>query len=140
MSDQRQLKRQVRGLLGGLGSCEDEVAQSLQRAGVHGVPKDNRSCAVALYVGAVMASDPRIRSIKVGHCSLLIDMAAVDSATIETGGIDTGTSPAWRPAGRMLVQLPKPVRQFVAAFDARRYPAVTREQAQGQPAEVVATR
>jgi hypothetical protein len=144
MSDHRQLKRQVRGLLSGLGTGQDEVADSLHRAGVSGVPKDNRSCAVALYVGAVMGSDPRIRSIRVGHCSVLIDIATVDTAVdlgaVGTEGIATAAPCAWRPAGRMLVQLPKPVRQFVAAFDARRYPAVTRGTAQGPPAEVAAAR
>jgi hypothetical protein len=59
----------------------------------------------------LMGSDPRIRSVKVGHCSLLIDTAA---------------PPEFRPSGRLQVQLPKPVRQFVAAFDAQSYPTVMR--------------
>jgi hypothetical protein len=121
MSDHRQLKRQVQALLDGLGSCQDEVAGALHSAGVQGVPKDNRSCAVALYVTALMGSDPRIRAVRVGHCSLLIDMASL---------------PERRPAGRMLVQLPKPVRQFVADFDARLYPSVTREQQDRRPSVV----
>jgi hypothetical protein len=48
MSDLRQLKKQTSALLDGLGSGPDEVAESLEAAGVHGVPKDNRSCAVAV--------------------------------------------------------------------------------------------
>jgi hypothetical protein len=112
MSDLRQLKKQTSALLDGLGAGPDQVAESLEAAGVHGVPKDNRSCAVAVYVSALMGSDPRIRSVRVGHCSLLID---------------TVTASESRPAGRLQVQLPKPVRQFVAAFDARRYPTITRQ-------------
>ena len=115
MSDLGQLKRQTRAILSELGSSPDEVAESLRAAGVHGVPRDNRSCAVALYLTALMGSDPRVRAVNVGHCSLLIDTAA---------------PPEFRPNGRLLVQLPKPVRQFVAAFDARRYPTVTREPAE----------
>jgi hypothetical protein len=111
MSDLRQLKRQTRELLAGLGASPDEVAGSLEAAGVAGVPRDNGSCAVALYLRACMGADPRIRSVNVGHCSLLLD---------------TASPPEYRPSGRLLVQLPKPVRQFVAAFDARRYPTVMR--------------
>jgi hypothetical protein len=113
MNYQRQLKKQTIALLTGLGNSQDEVAQSLRATGVHGVPKNNRSCAIALYLTASMGSDPRIRSVTVGHCSLLIAMSA---------------PPDFRPAGRLLVQLPKPVRRFVAAFDARHYPEVTRGQ------------
>jgi hypothetical protein len=111
MSELRQLKRQTRDLLTGLGTGPDEVAATLEAAGVHGVPRDNRSCAVALYMSALMGSDPRVRSVKVGHCSLFLDTAA---------------PPEFRPSGRLLVQLPKPVRQFVAAFDSRAYPTVIR--------------
>jgi hypothetical protein len=111
MSHHRQLKMQTRALLAGLGACPDEVAESLRAAGVTGVPMDNRRCAVALYLGALMGGDPRVRSVNVGRCSLFIDTLA---------------PPEFRPAGRLLVQLPKPVRQFVAAFDTQSYPEVTR--------------
>jgi hypothetical protein len=111
MSDRRQLKQETRAVLTGLGTNADEVARSLASAGINGVPKNNRSCAVALYLNALIGADKRVQSIKVGHCSLFIDLASA-----------SGT----RPAGRLQVQLPKPVRQFVAAFDAHSYPAVTR--------------
>jgi hypothetical protein len=111
MGHQRQLKLQTRALLTGLGTGPDEVAESLLAAGVSGVPMDNRRCAVALYVSALMGGDPRVRSVNVGRCSLLLDTAA---------------PPEFHPSGRLLVQLPKPVRQFVAAFDTRHYPEVIR--------------
>jgi len=111
MSDHRQLKKQTRALLTELGASPDQVATSLETAGVHGVPKNNRSCAIALYVTALMGADRRVRAVRVGRCSLLID---------------TVSAPDARPSGRLQVQLPKPVRQFVAAFDAQSYPTIIR--------------
>jgi hypothetical protein len=113
MSYIRQLKKQTWALLADLGDSADVVAESLQAAGVNGVRQNNRSCAVARYVDVLMGADPRIRSVAVGHCALQISVAA---------------PPDFRPAGRLLVQLPKPVRQFVAAFDAGQYPMIVREQ------------
>jgi hypothetical protein len=115
----RQLKRHTRVLLAGLGDNADEVAEALESAGVVGTPTSNRGCAVALYLSAVMGSDPHVRSVVVGHCSLVINL------------VQPGDR---RPAGRLQVQLPKPVRQFVAAFDARRYPTVVRPQSVAPPA------
>ena len=106
MSEYRQLKRQVGDLLVGLGSTPDEVASSLEASGVRGTPRSNRNCPIALYLSAVMGADPRVRSVTVGHCSMVIALA----------------TPDLRPAGRLLVQLPKPVRRFVSAFDALKYP------------------
>ncbi len=118
MSYIRQLKKQTGALLADLGDSADEVAESLWTAGVNGVRQNNRSCAVALYMHALMGSDPRIRSVAVGHCALQISVAA---------------PPEFRPAGRLLVQLPKPVRQFVAAFDAGQYPMMVRDQPAASP-------
>jgi hypothetical protein len=112
LSHLRQIKRTTRGLLAQLGESPDEVARTLLASGVHGVPRDNRSCAVALYLSALMGADPRIRSVTVGHCSLVITLVAPTDA---------------RPAGRLWVQLPKAVRGFVAEFDACHYPEVIRE-------------
>jgi hypothetical protein len=124
MSQLRELKKQTNVLLAGLGSGPDEVAASLQTAGVSGLPKNNRSCAIALYLSALMGPDPRVRSVAVGHCSLVIQLAAL---------------PDLRPAGRLLIQLPKPVRQFVAAFDARQYPMIVRQAATSTEASPAAT-
>ncbi len=98
MSEHRQLKAQTRALLTGLGTCPDEVAESLRSAGVHGVPRNNRSCAVALYLSVLMGSDPRVRSIKVGHCSLLID--TVSSPETPTLGPPAGPVTQARPSIR----------------------------------------
>jgi len=111
MSHLRQIKQSTRGLLAQLGDSPDEVAETLRASGVHGVPRDNRSCAVALYLSAQLGTEPRIRSVTVGQCSLTITLVAPDS----------------RPAGRLWVQLPKAVRGFVAEFDACHYPEVVRE-------------
>jgi hypothetical protein len=111
MSHLRQIKRTTRGLLAELGDTPDEVASTLRSTGVQGIPRDNRSCAVALYLSALVGTHPCIRSVTVGHCSLMLTLVAPADA---------------RPAGRLWVQLPKPVRGFVAAFDTRQYPEVTR--------------
>jgi hypothetical protein len=113
MGDLRQIKKHVNALLNGLGKSPDEVAAALHAAGVQGVPKSNSSCAIALYAAALMRTDPRVRSVAVGPCSLTINLTKPTDS---------------RPGGRLSVQLPKPVRGFVAAFDARQYPMVVREQ------------
>jgi hypothetical protein len=111
MSDLRQIKKRAGALLDGLGSNPDEVAASLHEAGVQGDPRSNTSCAVALYAAAVMKADPRIRSVAVGPCTLVLTLAKPDDA---------------RPGGRLVVQLPKAVRGFVAGFDSHDYPEVLR--------------
>ncbi len=112
----RRLKRQTSSLLSELGRSPDEVAASLHAFGVEGVPKDNRSCAVALYLSAQMGSEAEVRSITVGHCSMQITLVARDA----------------RPAGRLHIQLPKPVRRFVAAFDAGQYPTIVRAKSRSE--------
>lgn len=113
MSRLRQLKKQTRTLLGALGDNPDQVAASLQAAGVQGVPRDNRSCAVALYLSAQLGSEADIRSVTVGHCSMLVSLVNPEDR---------------RPAGKLLIQLSKPMRRFVAAFDAWQYPAIVRDE------------
>jgi hypothetical protein len=110
MSHLRRLKKETSSLLSELGDNPIEVAASLEAAAVRGVPKDNRSCAVAIYLSSLMGAEPSIRSITVGHCSLVMNLVGPDH----------------RPAGRLLVQLPKPIRQFVAAFDQMKFPTVVR--------------
>ena len=111
MSDLRQIKKRAGALLDGLGRSPDEVAHSLEEAGVQGVPRSNSSCAVALYTAALLRADPRIRSVAVGPCTLVLTLTREDGV---------------RPGGRLVVQLPKAVRGFVAGFDARAYPEVVR--------------
>ncbi len=111
MGDLRQIKKRAGALLDALGRDPDEVAASLQRAGVHGVPRSNSSCAVALYTAALLQADPRIRSVAVGPCTLVLTLTREDGV---------------RPGGKLVVQLPKPVRGFVTGFDAQAYPEVVR--------------
>jgi hypothetical protein len=117
MGELRDIKRRVGDLLESLGHDPDEVAGTLEAAGVHGVPRSNTSCAIALYTAAVMRTDPRITSVAVGPCTLLLTLAHPDG----------------RPGGKLVVQLPKPVRGFVDGFDAGRYPTVLRLQVADGP-------
>jgi len=111
MGDLRQIKKRAGALLEGLGRDPDEVAASLADAGVQGVPRSNSSCAVALYAAALLQADPRIRSVAVGPCTLVLTLTHEDGV---------------RPGGKLVVQLPKAVRGFVSGFDALAYPEVIR--------------
>lgn len=113
MGDLRQIRRRAHALLEGLGRNPGEVAESLHAAGVQGVPRSNSSCAIAVYTAALLKTDPRIRSVAVGPCSLVLTLVSPDDA---------------RPAGRLAVQLPKAVRGFVTGFDDQLYPEVIRLQ------------
>jgi hypothetical protein len=110
MGELRDIKRRAGAFLEGLGRDPDEVASTLEAAGVQGVPRSNTSCAVAVYASAVMKADPRIRSVAVGPCTLVLTLVKEDG----------------RPGGKLTVQLPKPVRAFVDGFDAARYPEMLR--------------
>jgi hypothetical protein len=101
------LKKQIAGLLDDLGSDTHEVAGSLQAAGVHGTPRDAQGCAIAVFVGAVVAADARVHNVAVYNACLAI----------------RGPGRWRRPID---VHLPAPVRAFIVAFDAERFPALMR--------------
>ena len=107
MSHLRQLKKQTSALLVALGPDADAVADRLRDFGVHGVPGSNHSCAVARFLSVQLGTEPTVRSVAVGPCSLIIHLQHADDP---------------RPAGRLFVQLPRPVRHFIAAFDEATYP------------------
>lgn len=90
-------------LLASLGETVDGVVTSLRSAGVRGTPTNAEQCAIAVYLRAVMTSDTRVRSVSVGNTSVMV---APDQR--------------WRRS--VAVPLPSPVRQFIEAFDERRYP------------------
>ncbi len=110
MSEYRQLKRQVGELLTALGPGPEDVASTLVAQRVSGLPRSNQYCPVACYLRAVLGADPRIRSVAVGPCTVVLGINRSDG----------------RPAGRLMAQLPKPVRQFVVAFDHLAFPGMLR--------------
>jgi hypothetical protein len=114
VTSRRQLTRQIRSLLSELGSSHQEVAATLHRAGIRAVPKHPDSCAVAMYLGAILGADSRIQSVTVGSNCL---KAATMSAT------------PFYFYGTMLIPVPKAVGQFIAAFDEGLYPELVREDA-----------
>ena len=100
-------KRYATGLLASLGGNVDAVASTLEGAGVRGVSANPRDCAIAVYLGAVVGSDPQVRSVKVGRAEVVI------------------TPRRWW--GRsVVVPLTPAAREFVAAFDAGRFPGLLR--------------
>ena len=110
MGELRDIKKRVEAHLQSLGRDPDQVASALEVAGVQGVPRSNSACAIALYTSAVMKTDPRIKAVAVGPCTLILTLLKDDG----------------RPGGKLTVQLPKPVRGFVDRFDTAQYPRVLR--------------
>ncbi len=113
-------RRGVRGRvareLASLGNDAAEVAQRLQSAGVAGTPSDAEDCAIAMYLSAIVAADPAIRTLRVSTTRVVVFPAR-----------------RWQPA--FTVALPDAVRAFIAGFDARKYPRLIRERSPitGQP-------
>ena len=66
------LRSETGQLLKDLGSTADTVAGNLETAGVKGVPGSGTGCAVARYLNAVMASDPRLGPISVNNEAVTI--------------------------------------------------------------------
>ena len=66
------LRAHTTELLNNLGPNAEAVASRLESAGVKGVPGSGTGCAVARYVNAVMASDPRIGPINVNDEAVTI--------------------------------------------------------------------
>jgi hypothetical protein len=85
-------------LLSNLGSNAEAVAGQLESAGVKGVPGSGTGCAVARYINAVMASDPRIGPIN------------VNDEAVTIFGRHWWTRP-------VIVPVPSPVRSFILRFD-----------------------
>jgi hypothetical protein len=109
-----QLKKQTHDLLLGLGSCRAEVEHGLRRLGVRAVPNDPQSCAVALYLGAVLGGDLRVQSLAVHRGNVKIRM---DGST-------------WFRWPRIIkVSLPRAVQEFIEAFDEALYPDLIRDEA-----------
>jgi hypothetical protein len=102
-----ELRGQVRDLLGSLGGDVGVVAKHLEEAGVRGTPRDSGDCAIAVYLSAVVGTDPAVRNLKVTADRVIITRA-----------------PRWRPP--MTVSLPVSLRSFVASFDRDCYPQLTR--------------
>ena len=92
------LRAQTTELLSHLGSNAEGVASQLEAAGVKGVPGSGTGCAVARYVNAVMASDPRIGPIN------------VNDEAVTIFGRHWWTRP-------VIVPVPAPVRSFILRFD-----------------------
>jgi hypothetical protein len=99
------LRNQIADLLQTLGDDAQHVAASLAEAGVRGKPRNAEGCPVAVFVKAVVGADPRVRTVTVYNACLAV----------------RGPSRWRRPLD---VHLPAPVRGFIVAFDAERFPAL----------------
>jgi hypothetical protein len=103
--ERRAIRKEGRQLLGALGDDAGQVAASLTAVGVRGKPASTEGCAIAVYLAAVVGADPGVSSIKVDRRHLRISLRS-----------------RRYPAVRL--RLPTPVREFISAFDAKRYPSL----------------
>ncbi len=99
------LAREVHRLVTDLGTSRRSVASALEAAGVRAAPDDAARSPVAIYLGAVIGSDPKVKSVRTDGRTVVVELRAW-----------------WRPA--VTVVVPTAVREFTAAFDARCYPAL----------------
>ena len=112
----RALRDQVAQELRSLGKSHDEVAQRLEAASARGRPSNAADCALAVYLSAVVAADPRVRAVYV----------ASERVVLKVG------QRWWWP--RLGVPLPDAVREFVTQFDGLAYSVLERAHAEGQQA------
>jgi hypothetical protein len=105
----QQVKADVKMLFASAGDSPGQVASYLGAMGVRGVRLDPGRCAIAVFLHAVLCSDHDIGSIEVTDRYLLI----------------RGSS-WWRRS--IYLELPPPVRAFVASFDVGEFPTLVRDQ------------
>ena len=111
----RALRAEVRQELRSLGASKDDVARRLEAAGVRGRPGKVADCALAVYLSAVVGSDPRVRTVRVLPSRVVI----------------APNTPWRRP---LTVALPKALRRFVTDFDRHDYPLLVRHLTAGDRA------
>jgi hypothetical protein len=103
----RDLRASTRAVLASLGDDPRQVAAYLERSGVSATPRDPGDCAIAVFLGAVLATDPCVRSIRV-----------------------TGTEVVLVPDRRwhraVAIKLSETLRHFVSLFDAGEFPQLMR--------------
>lgn len=101
----RSLRHDVTLFLDELGSTSAEVAARLADDGIRGVPGSTDSCAIAVYLHAVLGADDRVRDIHVSNGWVTV-------------------SRRWGPG--VLASQPNPVRAFIRMFDAGLFPELVR--------------
>ncbi len=103
----RDLRRHTAEMLQSLGRDTSNVAARLRELGVRGLPGDPSSCAVAVYLSAVIGADPAVKNVKVMPARVVLTPAR-----------------RWRPP--VVVSLPEAVRSFISAFDRNAMPELVR--------------
>jgi hypothetical protein len=103
----RDLRASTRAVLASLGDDPRQIAASLEKSGVRATPRDTNDCAIAVFLGAVLATDPCVRSVWVsGHQVVL--------------------SPTQRWHRCVTIRLPESLRRFVSLFDRGEFPQLMR--------------
>jgi hypothetical protein len=102
MDTRRAIRRSVRNFGQSLGPTPQAVASTLDRWSVRGVPKDPGGCAIARCLQAILMTEEAVKEVSVGDRTIRVT----------------------RRRGRfpVIIRMPKPVWQFVWAFDVGCYP------------------
>ncbi|MGH9082478.1 MAG: hypothetical protein ACRDWN_03955 [Acidimicrobiales bacterium] len=108
----RRLAGAVDRLLRGLGDTPGHVAGSLHAAGVRGVPNDPGHQPVGRYLAAVVGADPDVSAVSVDGAAVSVAMEVLGQPVVT-------------------VALPRPVRDFTAAFDRECYPTLVSAESTG---------
>ena len=103
----RDLRHHTVEMLEALGGDSTGVASRLRELGVRGLPGDPGSCAIAVYLSAVIAADPAVKAVKVMPARVVVN-------------------PARRLRPPVVIGLPEPVRTFISAFDRNAMPELVR--------------
>lgn len=102
-SRRRAAAEEARAVLGSLQGGPAEIAGTMARQGVTGVPRNTRGCAVARYLNANLGGHAWVHSVTVGADRVLL-------------------RPTRRWERGVSLALPEAVREFIAAFDRGEFP------------------
>ncbi len=106
-SQRRDLRENALALMASLGETTQQIATSLQRSGVRATPRNPSDCAIAVFLGAVLASDSRVGSVYVTGSKVML-------------------SPAKSWQRLVTIRLSAPLGDFISSFDLGTFPELTR--------------
>ncbi len=95
-----------------LGETTQQIATSLERSGVRATPRNPSDCAIAVFLGAVLASDFRVGSVYVTGSKVMLTPAK-----------------SWQRL--VTIRLSAPLCEFISSFDLDTFPQLMRSTTTG---------